>query len=142
MKTKTTIRLSKNAVQILANFLKEQEGSNVCTMTRKFVPPVELIASDILPGSDLSEIDEIRKYHKKHHSTCHKQDNITYIPNVERVIYNEPATIVFFTDGTKTVVKCEEGDTYSKEAGLALAIAKKALGKRKFHKTFEKHLGE
>lgn len=27
---------------------------------------------------------------------------------VERVIYNAPATIVFWTDGTKTVVKCHE----------------------------------
>ena len=142
MKTKTTIRLSKDAIQILAKSLKEQEGTNVCTMARKLIPPAELITPDVLSGPELSEIDEIRRYHKKHHSTRHEQDNITYIPNVERVIYNEPATIVFFTDGTKTVVKCEEGDTYSKEAGLALAIAKKALGKRKFHKTFEEHLGE
>lgn len=27
---------------------------------------------------------------------------------VGRVIYNAPATIVFWTDGTKTVVKCHE----------------------------------
>ena len=47
---------------------------------------------------------------------------------IERVIFNAPATIVIWADGTKTVVKCQDGDTYSEETGLALCIAKKALG--------------
>lgn len=58
-------------------------------------------------------------------------------PQVERVIFNDPATIVFWNDGTKTVVKCMEGDTYSKEVGLAMCISKKMLGD-KFHWTFTK----
>lgn len=45
---------------------------------------------------------------------------------IKKVIFNNPATIVFWTDGTKTVVKCAEGDTFSKETGLALAFMKKA----------------
>ena len=57
---------------------------------------------------------------------------------VERVIFNDPATIVFFSDGTKSVVKCQKGDKYSKEAGLSLAISKRMLGNKEFHKTFEK----
>lgn len=47
---------------------------------------------------------------------------------IDRVIFSNPATIVIWADGTKTVVKCQEGDVYSKETGLALCIAKKALG--------------
>ena len=47
---------------------------------------------------------------------------------IVRVIFNNPATIVIWADGTKTVVKCQEGDVYSKETGLALCFAKKALG--------------
>ena len=47
---------------------------------------------------------------------------------VDRVVYNDPATIVFWRDGTKTVVKCQQGDTYDKEKGLALCFMKKALG--------------
>lgn len=54
---------------------------------------------------------------------------------VRKVIYNDPATIVFWNDGTKTVVKCMEGDTFSQETGLAMCICKKALGDD-FHKTF------
>lgn len=33
------------------------------------------------------------------------------------VIFNGPATIVFWNDGTKTVVKCSDGDEYDPESG-------------------------
>ena len=49
------------------------------------------------------------------------------LPKIKNVIYNRPATIVFWKDGTKTVVKCEN-EEYDPEKGLAMAIAKKALG--------------
>ena len=49
------------------------------------------------------------------------------LPKIKSVIYNRPATIVFWEDGTKTVVKCEN-EEYDPEKGLAMAIAKKALG--------------
>lgn len=34
-------------------------------------------------------------------------------------------TIVFFRDGTKTIVTCQEGDTFDKEKGLAMACMKR-----------------
>ena len=49
-------------------------------------------------------------------------------PSIKKVIFNDPATIVFWEDGTKTVVKCGEHDIFDPEKGLAMAIAKKALG--------------
>lgn len=65
------------------------------------------------------------------------------IPNIKNVIFNDPATIVLWEDGTKTVVKCQEGDTYSKETGLALCIAKKALGNQgNFNEVFKKWIPE
>lgn len=48
---------------------------------------------------------------------------------IKNVIFNDPATIVYWTDGTKTVVKCNDSDTYSPERGLLMAIAKKFLGR-------------
>lgn len=57
--------------------------------------------------------------------------------NIKKVIFNKPATIVIWDDGTKTVVKCMDGDEYSKDVGLAMCISKKALGsnyKRAFKK--------
>ena len=50
------------------------------------------------------------------------------IPCIKNVIFNDPATIVFWEDGTKTVVKVMEGDEFDPYTGLAQAICKKALG--------------
>ena len=52
------------------------------------------------------------------------------IPDIKNVIFNDPATIVFWEDGTKTVVKCQDGDEFDPEKGLAMAIAKKAYGNK------------
>ena len=52
------------------------------------------------------------------------------IPEIKNVIFNYPATIVFWKDGTKTVVKCQDGDDFDPEKGLAMAIAKKAYGNK------------
>lgn len=45
----------------------------------------------------------------------------------KKIIVNGPATIVFWKDGTKTVVKVAESDKKhaSVEAGFAMALAKK-----------------
>ena len=62
---------------------------------------------------------------------------------IKDVIFNPPATIVLWKDGTKTVVRCGENDTYSKEHGLAMAICKKALGnKGNYNNQFKKWLKE
>lgn len=61
---------------------------------------------------------------------------------MENVIFNGPATIVFWSDGTKTVVKCNN-DLYDKEKGLAMAIVKKFLGnKGNYYNVFRKWLNE
>ena len=52
------------------------------------------------------------------------------IPEIKNVIFNDPATIVFWEDRTKTVVKCQDGDEFDPEKGLAMAIAKKAYGNK------------
>lgn len=55
---------------------------------------------------------------------------------IEKVIFNNPATIVLWTDGSKTVVKCSEDELFDPEKGLAMAICKKVLGDQ-FKKTFK-----
>ena len=55
---------------------------------------------------------------------------------IRKVIFNDPATIVFWSDGTKTVVKCGENDIYDPEKGLAMAVAKKCLGTNKSHSNY------
>ena len=56
--------------------------------------------------------------------------NPYYRPEIKNVIFNDPATIVFWTDGTKTVVKCQEDDEFDPEKGLTMAIAKKVYGNK------------
>jgi hypothetical protein len=50
------------------------------------------------------------------------------VPDVARIIFNPPATIVFWDDGTKTVVKCMEGEKFERYAGFAAACMKKMFG--------------
>lgn len=61
---------------------------------------------------------------------------------IDKVIFNAPATIVFWSDGTKTVVKADN-EPFDKEKGLALAIAKKALGnKGNYYNVFKKFINQ
>ena len=68
-----------------------------------------------------------------------------YMPNdirscIKKVKFNPPATIVFWTDNTKTVVKCN-GEDYDPEKGLAMCICKKVLGdKGNYYEVFKKWL--
>ena len=69
--------------------------------------------------------------------------NTTKLPEIKDVIFNEPATIIIWKDGTKTVVKCQEGECYDPEKGMAMAISKKALGnKGNYCEVFKKWLPE
>ena len=56
--------------------------------------------------------------------------NINNIPEVKKVIFNDPATIVYWKDGTKTVVKCQDGDDFDPEKGFAMAFLKKCWGNK------------
>ena len=49
-------------------------------------------------------------------------------PVAKKFIFNGPATIVLWSDGTKTVVKCDERDTFDPEKGVALCYMKKMCG--------------
>lgn len=62
---------------------------------------------------------------------------------IEKVIFNYPATVVLWKDGTKTIVKAGDHDVFDPEKGLAMAIAKKALGNQgNYYEVFKKWLPE
>lgn len=64
-------------------------------------------------------------------------------PKVKRVIFNPPATIIFWTDNTKSVVQCQEGDVFDAEKGFVLAYMKKLLGNdNTFNKEIHKWVTE
>lgn len=57
---------------------------------------------------------------------------------IKKVIFNPPATIVLWKDGSKTVVKCD-GEAFDPEKGMAMAISRKVLGDSyEYYNVFEK----
>lgn len=57
------------------------------------------------------------------------------------VIFNDPATIIIWADGSKTVVKAEN-EPFDPEKGMAMAISKKVLGnKYDYYDIFKKYVG-
>lgn len=57
-----------------------------------------------------------------------------YVPTIaeipiSRVTYSGNATTVFFTDGTKTTVRCSSNDTYDRQTAIAYALVKRLFGK-------------
>lgn len=111
----------------------------------------------IISTKELNTITLIKKYEKHERGnemSVEKKSTIRYncytsvsasisVPVIKKVIFNDPATIVFWSDGSKTVVKCQDGDIYDPEKGLAMAISKKALGnKGNYCNEFKKWLPE
>lgn len=80
---------------------------------------------------------------KSHANFCIPNIDIRNIVDfkIKKVIFNNPATIVIWKDGTKTVVKCGKDDVYDEEKGLALCFMKKALGnKGNFNNTIKEYV--
>ena len=80
--------------------------------------------SDSIYEPSLFEIKLVYKKPILHHIYANN------IPEVKKVIFNDPATIVYWKDGTKTIVKCQEGDYFDLEKGFAMAFLKKCWGNK------------
>lgn len=62
---------------------------------------------------------------------------------VDRIIANPPATIIFWKNGDKTVVRCSPDDKYDIEKGIAVAFMKYMFGNGgKFNELFHDLKGE
>ena len=48
--------------------------------------------------------------------------------DIKKVIFNNPATVIYWSDNTRTVVKCQPDDYFNHELGFLLAICKKVFG--------------
>ena len=100
-------------------------------------------AENMFIASIVDQFNKKKKYYDAHvNHDIHMAPIKPLVPfEIKDVIFNPPATIVFWKDGAKTVVKAETRDVYDPEKGLAMAIAKKALGnKYSYYNTFLKWL--
>lgn len=62
---------------------------------------------------------------------------------IKKVIFNKPATIVLWSDGSKTIVKRQKGDRWDKEKGLAMCIIKKLSGNTgAYYKIFKEYCND
>lgn len=61
---------------------------------------------------------------------------------IEKVMYSNPATIVMWSDGTKTVTKVHGEDVYSPEVGLVMCVLKKLYGSTKVHDLLHQWISE
>lgn len=88
--------------------------------------------SDSIDEPLLFEIKLVYKKPILHHIYSNNYLNFfsNNIPEVKKVIFNDPATIVYWKDGTKTVVKCQNGDDFDPEKGFAMAFLKKCWGNK------------
>lgn len=87
-------------------------------------------------------LDEIGKMNKHYTVDIKKEKDMEEV-TIKNVIFNPPATIVFWSNGDKTVVKCDEIEKFDPEKGMAMAISKHALGnKGNYYNEFIKYAGE
>ena len=75
-------------------------------------------------------------------NTRHSKIYPYFIPNIEKVVFNNPATIVFWATGEKTVVKCQDGESFDKEKGLALCVMKYVMGNKSSYNNIIKKIVE
>lgn len=102
--------------------LKEEEGD----ISGGFIESIEALEL-VEPNASVCEKEELRKEILSKMATINvaKTKN-SYPLNVSKIIFNPPATIVFWEDGTKTVVKCAAEDEFSEYYGFLAALGKKA----------------
>jgi len=61
-----------------------------------------------------------------------------YMPRIREVMFNDPATICWFEDNSKTVAVAGHGDKYDKETGLAICMLKRVLGNKEYRRIMDK----
>ena len=91
------------------------------------------VGSQTYRARDVEFTQSVGEYPEIELHTMLSPYNKVSIPSlsIKEVIFNPPATIVFWSDNTKTVVKAD-GEPYDPEKGIALAIAKKLMGDNKY----------
>lgn len=103
----------------------------------------DCIATNFTRG--LADLIKCNQNSLKGESTMKNTNNKPTPSNpIEKVIFNGPATIVYWKDGCKTIVKCQEGAVNDHEKGLAMAVARHyfcdILGMSRYDGIFKKHL--
>lgn len=52
------------------------------------------------------------------------------LPGIKKIISNDPATVILWEDGTKTMAKCQDCDEFDFEKGVLICSLKKLIGNK------------
>lgn len=85
----------------------------------------------------ISRIHNLANKKTKDKNTAISANSLYNIFEIKDIKVNGPATIVFWADGTKTVVKRFPTETQDVEKAVAMCFMKKALGSRSMRKIFD-----
>lgn len=72
--------------------------------------------------------------------TKRHEESILKKHGIEKIIYNKPATIVYFNDGDKQVVKTSPNDAFNHIDGVLMCIIKKACSSEEIYRVIKKDL--
>lgn len=112
----------------------------ILSIEKKPIPQYVVNLNTCYPSIDVSGLIKAANTIKKGF-----ENMFNTLRNIEivKVIFNEPATIIIWDDGTKTVVKAQKGEVFDKEKGLAMAVVKKAFGNNgNYYNEFKKWIPE
>lgn len=85
------------------------------------------ICADPAVVAALSNNPKVENKPSRHRKRPSSTNQIPF-PDVKKVIFSGPKTVVLWADGTKTIVSCGAGDTYDYYAGFCAAVVKKLFG--------------
>lgn len=157
------IHKAKRVVKYCSEFNKNNEEKTVKETTEmngyKFMVPKGVFGSKVyIQAKDSDKITyagTLTDMHLETASGCEMCGNVDFIVDdepmeklvnfnrrfIKNVVFHDPATIVEWKDGTKTVVQARDGEKFDPEKGLAMAISKKAMGnKRDYYHVFKHYL--
>ena len=131
-----------------ASYMDENECCSICPeyeecLEYDFVDR-DRECCDVCPEYDecLSECDEEGELLVGRDKSGPDTIDAVIVPAIKDVLFNEPATIVYWENGDKTVVKTQAGEKFDKEKGLAMAILKYYGGNdSSYFKVFRKYCG-
>lgn len=100
-------------------------------------------ASEILDTIAQKGKEEFLKRTYPNTTKFYPNDNYLNSITIKNVRFSPPATIVFWSDNTKTVVKAQNGEPFDAEKGLMACIIKRITGNTgRYNELFKKYIKE
>lgn len=113
-------------------------ADSVCTGSITYANKGTSCYEPINPKLVTNHFTDIDAQSKKTDESDKKETPDVYHPIPDKIIFNDPVTVVFWTDKTKTIVRKSDNDPYDKYMAFCAALAKKVYeNNTKIHKIIE-----